>query len=79
MQRQITFEIRNAAFDALSRFGPMTLSELERMTGFTKRKLKYAIETTNPFNAIFKKNYKNRILKYEAVPICDVYGEENFY
>lgn len=57
----------------------MNLTDLAGMTGIPKEELRYAIESTMPFGAVFKKSIFDEECIYEAVPIDEVYGGENFY
>jgi hypothetical protein len=79
MQRQITYDIRKIARQALLQMGPMTLSELSKITGVPKDKLRYAIESTCPFDALFRKSCSDGVCEYEAIPTADVYGGKSFY
>lgn len=79
MQRPKTYWIRDIAYQVLLRRGAMNLTDLAGMTGIPKEELRYAIESTMPFGAVFKKSIFDEECIYEAVPIDEVYGGENFY
>lgn len=79
MQRQITYDIRNIARQALLQMVPMTLSELSKITGVPKDKLRYAIESTCPFDALFRKSCSDGVCEYEAIPTAEVYGGKSCY
>ena len=78
LQRPQTYYFRTLSHDILLQQGPKTLNELEQLTGIPKEKIYYAIESTSPFEAMFRKRI-DRAVVYEAVPIDEVYGEEDFY
>ncbi|MDO4800619.1 MAG: winged helix-turn-helix domain-containing protein, partial [Prevotellaceae bacterium] len=59
--------------------GRLTLGELSQMIGISPEALRYAIESATPFGAMFKKEYVDGKTVYEAVPIEDAYGGEDFY
>ena len=79
MQRQKTYWIRNAAYQVLLHEGLKSLSDLAEISGISKEELRYAIESTEPFGAVFRKIDVNGVTLYESVDNEDVYGEENFY
>ena len=79
MQRQKTYVIRAIAHQVLSQSGPLTLHDLFGMTGIPTNELRYAIESTEPFGAVFKKNDADGVCVYEAVALDEIYGEEDFY
>lgn len=79
MQHYSTYELRRYAYDILIEHGPMTLSDLAQQIGCPKEMLQYAIESATPFGAMFKKEYVDEKTGYEAVPIEDAYGGEDFY
>ena len=72
------YNLRAFAHSLLLQQGPMTLNDLEHLTGIPKERFYYAIESTSPFGALFRK-YVGRETHYEAVPIEDIYGEDDFY
>ena len=74
MQSQKIYSRRKDIHDVLTKMGPMTLSDLEMIMNLPKNKIRYTIESTHPFEALFKKVHMNRICKYEAVPLDDIYG-----
>ena len=79
MQRQITYDIRNIAHQALLQMGPMKLSDLAKLTKVPTEQLRYAIESTCPFEALFRKRYLDGISEYEAISTDEVYGGNGFY
>lgn len=79
MQRTKTYSIRNEAYQTLLHGGPMSLSDLAEITGISKEVLRYAMDSTEPFGAVFRKIETNGVIRYEAVENEEVYGEENFY
>ncbi len=79
MQRPKTYWIRYTAYQILLHEGSKSLSDLEKITGISKDELRYAIESTEPFGAMFKKIVVNGVVMYEAIDIEEVYGEENYY
>ena len=79
MQTPKTYALRGEAHYILCNQGPTSLAELARIIGCEKEELRYAIESTFPFDAMFKKIVAQETV-YEAVPIDEVYdGEEEFY
>lgn len=79
MQKSRTISLRKYAHDSLVEYGPMTLDDLAQLVGCPKETLRYAIESATPFGAMFKKEYVDGKTVYEAVPIEDAYGGEDFY
>lgn len=77
-QRPVTYELRGLAYDILLNHGPKTLNELAQMIGCPKDMLRYAIESTSPFDAVFRKSVEREAV-YEAVPAEEIYGGEDFY
>lgn len=71
--------LRAIAYQVLSQRGHLTLHDLSGMTGIPTYELRYAIESTEPFGAVFKKYDVDGASVYEAVELNDVYGGEDFY
>lgn len=78
MQRPKTYALRGITHDILLQHGPMSLNALAAMIQCPPEELRYAIESTSPFEAVFKK-YVDREAYYDAVPLDSVYGGEDFY
>lgn len=79
MQRPKTYWIREIAYQELLQRGPMSLTDLAGVVGIPKEELRYAIESTMPFGAVFRKTEDNDESLYEAVAIDEVYGGDGFY
>ena len=78
MQRSKTYWIRDVAHQVLSQRGPLTLLDMSGIIGIPKEELRYAIESTEPFGAVFKKYEVDGVCIYEAVAIDEIYGEKIF-
>jgi len=78
MQRPKTYALRGLVHEVLLQHGPMSLNDLAAMTQIHAEELRYAIETTFPFEALFIKHCDHETV-YEAVPLDSVYVGEDFY
>ena len=78
MQHPKTYELRRIAHHILLQREPMTLGNLALMIGCDKEELRYAIESTEPYDAWFHKEVIEETV-YEAVPAEAIYGGEDFY
>lgn len=79
MQNSITYYIRKKVHESLQIYGKQTLFQLARRLGWSKDKIRYAIESTSPFGALFRKHKKNGICYYEGVSIDEPYGGKDYY
>lgn len=78
MQMPKTYAFRGIAHEILLQHGPLSLNGLAAMIGCTTEMLRYAIESTEPFDAWFHKEVFPETI-YEAVPVEVIYGGEDFY
>lgn len=77
MQRPSTVGLRRQAYNILLIQGRTSLSVLASQIGCPKDMLRYAIESTFPFGAMFKKIIETEIM-YEAIPVNEIYGEDYY-